>query len=97
MVDCNNIQIAFLQILVGTLLVGWSVTVKKYPVQTGLKEGKFTEGQIRELRAIYHLVKEGGFTLAGAKARLKTQNNREVEFIYLKGAIRQLRNKRVIW
>jgi hypothetical protein len=42
MVDSNNIQIAFLQILVGTLHVGWSVTVKKYPVQTGLKEGKFS-------------------------------------------------------
>ena len=46
----------------------------KIKVRTTKKGDRlFTEGQIRELRAIYHLVKERGFTLAGAKARLKNK------------------------
>ncbi len=69
----------------------------KIKVRTTKKGDRlFTEAQIRELRAIYHLVKERGFTLAGAKARLKAQNKRDVETIDLKSAMLQLRNKLVI-
>jgi DNA-binding transcriptional MerR regulator len=56
----------------------------------------YTPAQVRELRAIYHLVKERGFTLTGAKAKLKAQNKRDVETIDLKQALLQLRNKLVI-
>jgi DNA-binding transcriptional MerR regulator len=69
----------------------------KIKVRTTKKGDRlFTEAQIRELRAIYHLVKERGFTLAGAKARLKAQNKRDVETIDLKSAMLQLRSKLVI-
>ena len=48
------------------------------------------------LRAIHHLVKERGFTLTGAKAKLKAQNKMDVETIDLKQSLLQLRNKLLI-
>jgi DNA-binding transcriptional MerR regulator len=56
----------------------------------------YTPEQVKELRAIHHLVKGRGFTLTGAKAKLKTQNKRDVETIDLNQALLQLRNKLVI-
>lgn len=53
----------------------------------------YTEEQIKELRAIHHLVKERGFTLTGAKAKLKTQNKMDVETVDLKKSLLSLRNK----
>ncbi len=53
----------------------------------------YTEDQIKELRAIHHLVKERGFTLTGAKAKLKTQNKMDVETVDLKKSLMSLRNK----
>ena len=53
----------------------------------------YTTDQIREIRAIHHLVKERGFTLTGAKAKLKAQNNMDVETVDLKQSLLQLRNK----
>jgi len=50
----------------------------------------------RELRAIHHLVKERGFTLTGAKAKLKSQNKLDVETADLKTQLLQLRNKLLI-
>ncbi len=69
----------------------------KLKVRTTRKGDRlYTPEQIRELRAIHHLVKERGFTLTGAKAKLKTQNKRDVETIDLKQSLLQLRNKLVI-
>lgn len=56
----------------------------------------FTPEQIKELKAIHHLVKERGFTLTGAKAKLKSQNKMDVETIDLKQSLLQLRNKLLI-
>ena len=56
----------------------------------------YTADLVRELKAIHHLVKERGFTLSGAKAKLKVQNKRDVETIDLKQSLLQLRNKLVI-
>ena len=56
----------------------------------------YTPEQIRELRTIHHLVKERGFTLTGAKAKLKAQNKMDVETIDLKQSLLQLRNKLLI-
>jgi len=56
----------------------------------------YTTAQIQELRAIHHLVKERGFKLSGAKAKLKEQNKRDVHTIDLKQSLIQLRNKLVI-
>ena len=53
----------------------------------------FTPAQIRELRTIYHLVKEQGFTINGAKTKLKARNRVSVESVDLKMALLQLRNK----
>jgi DNA-binding transcriptional MerR regulator len=69
----------------------------KLKVRTTRKGDRlFTPEQIRELRAIHHLVKERGFTLTGAKAKLKAQNKMDVETIDLKQSLLQLRNKLLI-
>ena len=69
----------------------------KLKVRTTRKGDRlFTAEQIRELRAIHHLVKERGFTLTGAKAKLKSQNKMDVETIDLKQSLLQLRNKLLI-
>ena len=69
----------------------------KLKVRTTRKGDRlFTAEQIRELRAIHHLVKERGFTLTGAKAKLKAQNKMDVETIDLKQSLLQLRNKLLI-
>ncbi len=40
---------------------------------------KFTPNDIQNLKLIYHLVKERGFTLDGAKMRLKQERKRTLE------------------
>ncbi len=66
----------------------------KLKVRTTRKGDRmYTPAQVRELRAIHHLVKERGFTLTGAKAKLKSQNKMDVETIDLKQSLLQLRNK----
>ncbi len=69
----------------------------KLKVRTTRKGDRlFTPEQIRELKAIHHLVKERGFTLTGAKAKLKAQNKMDVETVDLKQSLKQLRSKLVI-
>ena len=69
----------------------------KLKVRTTRKGDRlYTPEQVRELRAIHHLVKGRGFTLTGAKAKLKTQNKRDVETIDLNQSLLLLRNKLVI-
>jgi DNA-binding transcriptional MerR regulator len=69
----------------------------KLKVRTTRKGDRlYSPAQVRELRAIHHLVKERGFTLTGAKAKLKTQNKRDVETIDLKQSLLQLRNKLLV-
>ena len=53
----------------------------------------YTSEQIREIRAIYHLVKERGYTIAGAKTKLKEKKKTTVESVSLKQSLIQLRNK----
>ncbi len=66
----------------------------KLKVRTTRKGDRlYTPEQVKELRTIYHLVKERGFTLTGAKTKLKTQNNMDVATIDLKQSLLQLRNK----
>lgn len=55
----------------------------------------YSPEQIKELRVIYHLVKEQGFTINGAKTKLKAQKKVSVESVDLKKALLQLRNKLV--
>ena len=42
---------------------------------------KFTQEDIKNLRLIYNLVKERGYTLEGAKAQLKKQERKELSRI----------------
>lgn len=55
----------------------------------------YTPDQIKEIRTIYHLVKERGFTINGAKAHLKNNKKAAVEAVDLKESLLHLRNKLV--
>jgi DNA-binding transcriptional MerR regulator len=69
----------------------------KLKVRTTRKGDRlFTADQIRELRAIHHLVKERGFTLSGAKAKMKSQNKMDIETVDLRQQLLQLRSKLLI-
>lgn len=53
----------------------------------------YTPEQIFDLSNIYHLVKEQGFTLSGAKAKLKEERKGTVEAINLKQSLKKLRGQ----
>jgi DNA-binding transcriptional MerR regulator len=53
----------------------------------------YTPANIDELRAIYHLLKERGFTIPGAKAMLGGSQKKTVDTLDLKQALLQLRNQ----
>ena len=53
----------------------------------------YTPEQVKELRTIYHLVKEKGYTISGAKAKLKSRKKITVQSIDLKDSLLQLRNR----
>jgi len=46
------------------------------PHKNGKGERRFTKKNIEQLNLIYHLVKEKGFTLKGAKAELSTNRTK---------------------
>lgn len=55
----------------------------------------YTPEQIKEIRTIYHLVKVRGFTISGAKTKLKSGKKASVQSVDLKDSLLQLRNKLV--
>lgn len=55
----------------------------------------YTPDRIKEIRTIYHLVKERGYTISGAKAKLKESKNMTAGTIDLKDSLLQLRKKLV--
>lgn len=55
----------------------------------------YTPEQVKEIRTIYHLVKERRFTISGAKKKLKEGKNVSVQSVDLKDSLLQLRNKLV--
>jgi len=55
----------------------------------------YTPEQIKEIRTIYHLVKNRGFTISGAKAKLKESKKVSEDSVDLKDSLLQLRNKLV--
>lgn len=55
----------------------------------------YTPEQVKEIRTIYHLVKERRFTISGAKKKLKDSKNVSVQSVDLKDSLLQLRNKLV--
>lgn len=68
----------------------------KMKVRTTRKGDRlYTTEQIKELQAIYHLVKERGFTIKGAKAKLKEKKKTTIESVDLKQSLLDLRKKLV--
>ncbi len=68
----------------------------KMKVRTTRKGDRlYTAEQIKELQAIYHLVKERGFTIKGAKAKLKEKKKVTIESVSLKQSLQDLRKKLV--
>lgn len=66
----------------------------KLKVRTTKKGDRlFTAEHIYEVRNIYHLVKERGFTLAGAKQKLKEEKKNVSDTINLKQSLLKLRNQ----
>lgn len=53
----------------------------------------YTPEQVREINTIYHLVKERGFTINGAKAKLKENRKGAMHSVDLKKSLQQLREK----
>jgi DNA-binding transcriptional MerR regulator len=53
----------------------------------------YTPEQIYELRTIYHLVKERGFTLAGAKTKLKEEKKNVNASLSLKQSLSKLKQQ----
>lgn len=53
----------------------------------------YTPEQVREINTIYHLVKERGFTISGAKAKLKENRKISVQQVDLKKSLLVLRSK----
>ena len=68
----------------------------KMKVRTTRKGDRlYTTEQIKELKAIYHLVKERGYPIKGAKTKLKEKRKTTIEGVDLKQSLLQLRNKLV--
>lgn len=66
----------------------------KLKVRTNRKGDRlYTPDQIREIKTIHHLVKVRGYTLAGAKAKLKSNGKLEHDAVNLKEALTSLRDK----
>lgn len=53
----------------------------------------YTPEQVREINTIYHLVKERGFTIAGARAKMKDNKKAAINAVDLKKSLTQLRSK----
>jgi DNA-binding transcriptional MerR regulator len=53
----------------------------------------YTPDQVREINTIYHLVKERGYTISGAKAKLKENRKISVQQVDLKKSLQVLRSK----
>lgn len=61
------------------------------PVKNKNGERRFTKRDIQEFKLIYHLVKEKGFTLEGAKEELKKQSEPFKDKLELVDALEKLK------
>lgn len=73
----------------------WTTEFKLKVRTTRKGDRLYNSDQIKELKTIHHLVKERGFTLSGAKTKLKEEKSKDVETVDLKKSLQQLRNKLV--
>lgn len=56
----------------------------------------YTPDQVYELQRIYHLVKERGFTLAGARAKLKEKKTSASDTMTLKQSLTKLKDQLLV-
>ena len=63
------------------------------PAKNSKGERKFTVKDINTLQEIYHLVKEKGFTIEGARRELTEMKTDRKEHEYLLKQLKSLRNK----
>ena len=61
------------------------------PHKNSKGDRRFTPENIEQLRTIYHLVKERGFTLEGAKRELKEQKVRQKQREEMIGRLEEIR------
>jgi len=61
------------------------------PVKNQQGKRLFTRKDIEDFRLIYHLVKERGYTLQGAKEALRQKNNGAGKDVALKATLEELR------
>jgi DNA-binding transcriptional MerR regulator len=66
-----------------------------HPAKNSKGERKFTVKDIEILQQIYHLVKEKGFTIDGAKKELENQKMEKKEMSLLLKHLKELRKKAV--
>jgi DNA-binding transcriptional MerR regulator len=64
-----------------------------HPAKNNKGERKFTIKDIEILEQIYHLVKEKGFTIEGAKKELENQKTEKKEMNQLLKHLKELRKK----
>lgn len=62
------------------------------PHKNSKGDRRFTQQNIEQLKEIYHLVKERGFTLSGAKQELKDRHQREKEKQQVVETLERLKN-----
>ena len=65
------------------------------PKKSSTGKRQFTKKDIYNFRVIYHLVKEKGFTLQGAKEKLKRDKKEIANTINLKNKLKSIRAKLV--
>ncbi len=61
------------------------------PHKNSKGERRFTQANLDQLSIIYHLVKERGFTLEGAKKEIEKDKERLVKKMYYLNKLRELR------
>ncbi len=61
------------------------------PHKTSSGERRFTKENLQQFQLIHHLVKEKGFTLAGAKQEIKTQRKRLQQKMKIIGKLKELK------
>ncbi len=70
------------------------------PKKNAKGDRKFTPEDIKNIERIYHLVKEKGFTLAGAKEHLKVEKKKPLDTFeiiqkleFVKGELNKIKNQ----
>ena len=70
-------------------------SIRPYKSEKGTRQ--YREEDIEAIRLVYHLVKEKGLTLAGAKQKLKTNKEHEVHIEDIVHRLKSVRSELLDW